>query len=464
MKSSRNFSAVALIALVLAGPALAGEPAAPAGAPKVPAPEGPGATPGAAPGGKLRLTLEEAIQRARATQERIGVARSAYERADAAVGEAFSGSLPVLSANGSLTRSDTERNPTTGLPGRNNDYSTLYSSSLQLTQPLFTGGAVTYGVQAAKARRGAAAADLRTSQQVTIFSAAQDYYDAVLAREVLNVVKNSHDLAKRHYEDQVTRKKVGTVSDFDVLRAKVSMQNQEAQVINADNAMRLAHAKLLREIGLPQETQLELVTDFGAVGPAPSLAEARRTALARRPELAAAKLNTRAQRSTVSATRSGYLPKVSGVGTWGGTASERPLQDDNFTEAGTLGVQLQWTIFDGALTRARVVEAKADLARLEYQEQGLRNDVELQIRQALLNLESARTFIASQGANVEEAKEALRLAEARQKAGAGTELEIEDARNALEQAQLNYVTSVYQYSTARLALDQATGVLEAARR
>jgi outer membrane protein len=138
--------------------------------------------------------------------------------------------------------------------------------------------------------------------------------------------------------------------------------------------------------------------------------------------------------------------------------------DDYFTEAGRIGVQLQWNIFDGALTRARIAEAQADLDRSKWQEAGLRRDVELQVRQAVLNLENARVLLESQGANVQEATEALRLAEARQRAGAGTELDVQDARNALEQAKLNQVRARSQCSIARLGLDQATGVLEAAGR
>jgi outer membrane protein len=305
---------------------------------------------------------------------------------------------------------------------------------------------------------------VRTSQQTTVFTAAQDYYTAVLNREVLGVVKSTYELAKRHYEDVQAREKAGTASKFDVLRAKVAMQNQEAQVISADNNARLSVAALLREVGLPQDSRLDLVTGFGKAGATPSVEEALRAAAVNRSELASAALNTQAQRHAVAASRAGYMPKVSGVASWGGTSVEDPTKDDNFTESGSLGVVVQWNIFDGALTKARVAEAKADLLRLQWQEKGLRKDIELQVRQAVLNLESARTFIESQGANVDEATEALRLADARQRAGAGTELDVQDARNALEQAKLNYVQSLSQYATARLSLDQATGVLETTRR
>jgi outer membrane protein len=470
MTVSARIVLVPLAALAICGAVRGAEPPAPTPGPPTP-PVAPGAGapapaagPAASAGNKVRLTLDEAVRRALLSAERIGASRASYQRSDGAVLEAYSGILPTVSAVGSLTRTKTEVQTVAGVAMPEDPYSNAYSASLQLTQPLFTGGAVYYGVKAARERRSAAGEDLRAARQTTIYSAAQDYYNAVLNREVLAVVRNSYELAKRHYEDMQARERAGTASKFDVLRAKVAMQNQESQVISADNTARLALATLLRETGLSQDAQVELVTDFDTAGAPPGVDEAVRTAAANRPELASATLNTKAQRDSVGVARSGYMPKVSGTASWGGTSTDDPFVDDYFTEAGRIGVQLQWNIFDGALTRARIAEAQADLDRSKWQEAGLRRDVELQVRQAVLNLENARVLLESQGANVQEATEALRLAEARQRAGAGTELDVQDARNALEQAKLNQVRARSQCSIARLGLDQATGVLEAAGR
>ncbi|HOX07020.1 MAG TPA: TolC family protein [Planctomycetota bacterium] len=414
---------------------------------------------------KLRLSLEQAVRLGLSSAERIGASRAGHERADGAVLEAYSGILPLVAATGSLTRSKTEVQTVGGVRTPADPYANLYSGTVQLTQPLFTGGAVYYGVKAARERRAAAGEDVRAAQQTTIFTVAQGYYSAVLAREELIVVRGSYDLAKRHFEDVQARERAGTASKFDVLRAKVAMQNQETQVISAENSASLAMAALLRETGLPQNSRVELVTDFNTEGVAPrSIEESIRTAMAKRPEMASAMLASRAQRDSVGAARSGYLPKVSGTASWGGTSTEDPTADDHLTEAGRIGVQVQWNLFDGALTRARVAEARADLSRYEWQERGLRSDIELQVRQAVLRLENARALLDSQGANVQEAAEAFRLAEARQKAGAGTELDVQDARNAWEQAKLSQVRARSQYAVARLTLDQATGVLESSWR
>ncbi len=467
-------------AALLASVGRSAEEAGPTGLPSASFPgisaakRGPSPAPAA---GRMRLSMKDAVTGALETAQRIGEARAAYERSDAAVLQAFSGALPSLSANASFTRT---RGPffggafagaatgTTGSTGAlsagGSQYTNFYDANLQLTQPLFTGGAVYYGVKSARRLRAAALEDARTARQTTIFNARQDYYNAVLTAKVQAVVQSSYDLARLHYEDVRERMEAGVATKYDVLTAKVAMQNQKSQLIGAENNARLAMAALLREAGLPLDARVELVDGFEEPGPATAVGQtvegALATALKCRPELASAELGTEAQRNAVGAARAGYFPAVSANASIGGFALADPFRDGNFIDTRSVGAQLQWNIFDGALTRARVAEARAGLVQSQWQEQGLRRDVELQVRQAVLNLQSAINFVASQGGNVEEAREALRMAEARQKAGAGTELDVQDARNALEQAELNYVQSLSQYANAKLALEQATGTLE----
>jgi outer membrane protein TolC len=167
----------------------------------------------------------------------------------------------------------------------------------------------------------------------------------------------------------------------------------------------------------------------------------------------------RAGESGVRAARAGYFPRVSAVARWGGVSADDPFADDNFDEAGSLGLQLQWPLFDGMLTRSRAAAARADLERQRWLTRAMERDAALEVRQALLSIRSARELIASEGANLAEAAEALRLAETRLAAGAGTALDVQDARTALEQARLGHARALYQYSVGRLDLQRATGTI-----
>lgn len=459
----------ALLPLLLAAGAVrAAEPPAAASA-EAPAP---------APA-PVRLTLAGAVRRALASAERVGAARAGLEAAGAAVGEAWAGALPRVSADAGVLRSKNELTEADlGMAGMAallggafpvpERYATTYTAGLTATQPLFQGGRVWNGLAAARRQRDAAGQDLRAARLATAAAAARSYWDAVLAREESAVRRATWALAEQHHRETALRQQAGTASRFDLLRAAVALKNQETAAVAAENNARLAAVRLLREVGLPQDSRLELATPLAEPAPepaaaagAPRAARELETAFRRRPDLQRARLASEAAGRRAAAARAGALPALNAVARWGGQSlDDDPLQDDNFEESGYLGLQLQWAIFDGLLTRARVLQARAEQRRLEWQARGLRRGAELEVRQALLNLESARRIIGGQKANVGQAEEALRLAEEARRAGTATELDVQDARSALEEARLNLARALHRHALARVDLEAATGELD----
>jgi outer membrane protein TolC len=119
------------------------------------------------------------------------------------------------------------------------------------------------------------------------------------------------------------------------------------------------------------------------------------------------------------------------------------------------GFSGSWNIFDAFATHGQVKQARAALvaARIGYADAVLQ--VELEVQQAYLNLVTARETIRSQQKNVEQAKEALRLANERLGAGAGTQLEVLDARVALTRAQTTELLARGDYNKALAEFDRA---------
>ncbi len=424
---------------------------------------------------KLRLTLAGAVERALAGAERVRAAGAGLARAGAAVTEAASEGWPRLSADAGFTRTKRELTAAdkafqqlAGSFAGGSDlapqrYANLYTAGLELTQPLFTGGRVRNSVRAARAGRDLAGEELRAARLATIAATVRAYYALLLAEEVYRVRRSSYGLARKHYREMVVREKAKAASRFEVLRAKVAMQNQEARTINDELGMRQARVRLLREVGAPLGAAVELATPFERPGELPALEASLARAAARRSEIAQVRHAVRAQKYALRSARSGYYPAVSARARWGGQVDDDPFADDNFDESGLVGLELRWSPFDGLLTRSRVAGARAELTRLRWQRRGLERDVAAEVHGAFLALASARKFIEAQGANVAEAAEALRLAGVRHKAGAATELDVQDARTQLEAARLNYARSLYQHSVARLDLHAASGTLDAVK-
>ena len=121
-----------------------------------------------------------------------------------------------------------------------------------------------------------------------------------------------------------------------------------------------------------------------------------------------------------------------------------------------IGVTGSWAIFDGFLTAGRVKEARATLSQAKISYDDAVRQVELEIQQAYSNLQQDRELYFSQSKNVDQAREALRLASARLGVGAGVQLDVLNAQLALTQAQSTRLSALSAYNTDLAEFDRAT--------
>jgi len=211
-----------------------------------------------------------------------------------------------------------------------------------------------------------------------------------------------------------------------------------------------------------------LVMDLAlAEGPTrKTLAECIAIALAQQPTRKAASASVQAARERVWESTAAYLPQVGA--SYSATrrhASNGSLTGSNFggARAATFnfystGVALSQvlfdfgqnlSLFDGGLTTAQVGEAKANLQNLQANEEVTRQNITLDVRQAV---ESIR--VADKG--LQQARENLEIAEGRYRTGVGNIIELTDARTSLTSAEASQVRAVVNYRTALASLERAT--------
>ena len=129
--------------------------------------------------------------------------------------------------------------------------------------------------------------------------------------------------------------------------------------------------------------------------------------------------------------------------------------------AATLSVSIP--IFDGGLARARVQEARADVATAETNRRTAADQVSLEVQQAYIALVQGRDRVQVANVGLSQAREAFRLARVRynagvsQQVGISPQLELINAQTTLAQAEANQVNALYDYNVARAQLDKAAG-------
>jgi outer membrane protein TolC len=151
------------------------------------------------------------------------------------------------------------------------------------------------------------------------------------------------------------------------------------------------------------------------------------------------------------------LPSVQGFAGYGSRNSSFTDDLSRDVSGWQAGVQLSWDVFDGALTRGRVSQARALQEEAQLETEDSSRKIELEVRVALSNLTEAWEVLESQKKVQEQAEEALRLAQARADAGTGTQLDVLGAQTALTQARTTQIQAQRDYAVARTRLERAIG-------
>jgi outer membrane protein TolC len=299
----------------------------------------------------------------------------------------------------------------------------------------------------------------------TLLAVRVAYYDVLLAAQQITVHEASVNLLQHELEDQQRRYNAGTVPHFNVLRAEVAVANERPNLIQARNNYRIAKNNLSNLLGynLPREIWEDIPLNLtDALDAAPyqvDLPAAIQQALSRRTELVALRKTAELQRLNVVNAKAGYKPSVQAFAgyTWNNSQFIDP-KDIGYTLYGwNAGGQVSWDIFDGLLTRGKVVQAEAlyNKAKTDLEDTG--RQIELEVRTAYSQFIEAREVLESQQKVQEEAEEALREADARAAAGTGTQLDVLDAQTSLTQARTTEIQALHDYDTARARLERAIG-------
>jgi outer membrane protein TolC len=371
--------------------------------------------------------------------------------------------FPRVRSTGSFTGNDPgliESFPSTVPIVQSHDNWTV---NIQILQSIYEGGRLHSALRSAKLTRDQALAQYEVVVADTVLQAETAYYDVLVAGELIGVQEASVNLLIKVLSDTRNRFEAGTVPQFNVLRAEVELANARPRLIRAKNASRIAKNNLATVLGydVPKEVwediPLQLSDKLEAQPMKIQLPAALGQALQRRPELTVLRKSEGLRREDIVNSRAGYKPSLQIFGGYG-VRSSTFFEDLTREEHGwTSGVQFTWDIFDGLLTRGRVKQAEALLerARVDVSDTGRR--IEQEVRTAYSTFIEAQEVLESQKKVQEQAEEALRLAIARNEAGAGTQLDVLSAQTALTEARSTQVQALHDYEVARARLERAIG-------
>jgi len=416
----------------------------------------------------LELSVDQAVAMALERNEDVKLALAEYDKARGRKQEAYAGALPNITFQGGYTRNiqrpviffpnpDTDETMKIEI-GEKNDF----LATLSLVQPLYAFGRIGGAIRIADYYLKSSRKQVADARQRVALEVEEAYYGVLLAREAARISRQALDQARAHREETLKKFRQNVASPFDTLRAYVEVKNREPQVVEAENAYRIALLNLKRVVGIARERPIRLTDELSYRAENFSLERALEEALSARPDVAALRLRVAMAEKVYQVRKRGNFPFLSLVGRYQveGQESDRFFpRRERVARSFALGLSLSFPIFDGLANRGRVMQARADLEAARYSLRKVERAVELQVAQLVSELEAAERNLRGREAAVQMAEEAYRLALVRYRNGISTSLELGDAELALTQARLNMLQAVYECVITRERLKGALGRL-----
>ena len=403
----------------------------------------------------IPLTLDEAIERALEHNLEFRASRERLKQAEAKIREAKAAYFPRLDLNATYTKlSEPPAISIPGFPEYEMGEEENYTIGLSLAQPLFTSGRLTLSYRSSRLNYQMENIRFTQDRKELIFQVKKVFYSLLLARENLKLARNSLNQGERHLKLVEGLYRSGTASKFDLLRTRVEVAMLKPKLFQAEQNFSLARQKLANLLSLPVE-KVEVQGELPCKKIDISLEEAIQKALKQKEELKIIQLQRDILQNSLKLTRVKNLPSLY---LRGGYEYSKGADDGfEWERDWNLSLVLSFSLFDGGEVKAQLIRIQSELKEIELSLKSLEQAVALQVKDAFHRLKTAEQSIYAQRENVNQAKEALFLAELRYKNGTITNQEYLDAWLALERTKVGYLASLYEYNLSLAELERAMG-------
>jgi len=412
--------------------------------------------------GAPRFTLDQAILTALQQNPDILRARQEIERTKGLYIEMRAAALPQVHATSQWQDIDPHLGVISTVGGGVSATERSWHVDIVARQVIFSGGRVPYQIRSADFQRDSSYYAFRNAIDQVVATVRQQFYLVLLDRALIGVQEESVRLLQSQLQDQQNRFEAGTVPRFNVLQAQVALSNQLPQLITARNNYTISQLQLAKTLGLDFDPRrgdrppLDAVGELAYLPREMPVTQAIALAKENRPFIKQQKAVVLSNQAQVGVARSDYFPHINADA--GAEFRSSPFAAD--ISEGRSGYIIEatgdWAVWDMGATYGRVKQAKAILEQSKVTLDDSVRQVELEVQQAFANILQGRELVKATEKSVEQAAEALRLASARLDAGAGTQLEVLDARTQLTTAQSNRLQALYTYNSAVAEFDRAT--------
>lgn len=398
----------------------------------------------------IDMTLERCIELALGNNPQINAAFHDILASDARIKQVWSNYFPQLSWQTGYTR--IRQLQLSDALGQNLTFNYYILGQVTLQQMLYDFGVTQNQATIKRLDYEAYKTTLGATINNVIYQTKDAYYNLLLAFESKKVAEDTVNKFEMFYNQAKAFYEIGMNPKVDVTIAEVNLSNAKLQLIQADNAVNLAVARLNNVMGVPFIDQYNVQERLQYKPVNLTFNKSIEIAREARPELKLAELKVESANQTLKLVKKSYFPTISVEGQF-------QIGGKNWTSnhGYNLGGYLNFPTVNGMLIKNEIQEARYLYDKELANAKNTQNQIYLEIQNAFLTLEEKKNQMPVALLGVKQSKENYELSYGRYRVGEANPTELKDAQINYQQAQLSYYNALYQYNSAKAALEKAVG-------
>ncbi len=403
------------------------------------------------------LALEQVMGEVMRNYPAILAAEEALNHADAQIGLARSGYYPNL--NASANASHVGPVPQLTIPNmgvfklfpENN-----FDAGLDVQQQIYDFGKTSDRIHLAREKKTLEQQKLENTRQQTAMAVVQNYYTLVFLQQALKIKEEQLNTLNRHLDFVKKKKSTGSGTDYEILSTQVKISTIENQKLDLLASRDVQLAKMNALMGLPAHSFHVVKDTFDLAQPALPADSMIGYAMQHRTEMQMARKQTELARLNLKLVESTNNPSVNFIASGGWKNGFVP--DINKIKAHYLvGLGVRIPVFDGTRTKYNRMAAQSTIASSELHTSLLNRNISSEVIENETRLMTASKKVDQTTLQLQQARQAYRLAEVNFSAGAITNLELLDASTSVSQSELMVLKSRVDYIISLYSLRVSLG-------
>lgn len=398
----------------------------------------------------IDMTLDKCLELALGNNPQINAAFHDILASDTRIKQVWSNYFPQVSWQTGYTR--IRQLQLSDALGRNLTFNYYTLGQITLQQMLYDFGVTQNQATIKRLDYEAYKTTLSATINDVIFQTKDAYYNLLYAFENRKVAQDTVNKFEMFYNQAKAFYEIGMNPKVDVTIAEVNLSNAKLQLIQADNAVNLAVARLNNIMGVPFIDKYNVQERLKYQPIDITFNQSIEIARDARPELKLAEIKVESAKQTMKLVKKSYFPTLSVEGQY-----QRGGKSWNSNYGYNFGGYLNFPTINGMLIKNEIKEARYLYDKELANAKNTQNTIYLEIQNAFLKLQEKKNQMPVAILNVKQSKENYELSYGRYRVGEASPTELKDAQINYQQAQLSYYNALYQYNSAKAELEKAIG-------